>query len=65
MRYAVEFVQGLYSHARAVEKQFASAIEDLQESLGKLNDMATARTIETLPANDGWLIGSLEERRHC
>ena len=64
MRYAVEFVQGLYPHARAAEKQFASAIEDLQESLGKLNDMATARTIATPPANDGWLIGSLEERRH-
>jgi CHAD domain-containing protein len=64
MRYAVEFFQGLYLQARAAEKQFASAIEDLQDSLGKLNDMTTARTIATLPANDGWLIGSLEERRH-
>lgn len=64
MRYAVEFFQGLYLQARAAEKQFASAIEDLQDSLGKLNDMATARTIATPPANDGWLIGSLEERRH-
>ncbi|MFL6736314.1 MAG: CHAD domain-containing protein [Sphingomonas sp.] len=64
MRYAVEFVQGLYPQARIAEKQFTSAIEGLQESLGKLNDIVTARTIATVPASDGWLIGSLEERRH-
>jgi inorganic triphosphatase YgiF len=63
LRYAIEFVQGLYPHARIAEKRFASAIEDLQESLGKLNDIATARTIAVVPANDGWLIGSFEERR--
>jgi triphosphatase len=63
-RYAVEFLQGLYPNVRGAEKQFVSAIEELQESLGKLNDMATARTLGGVPANDGWLIGSLEERRH-
>jgi CHAD domain-containing protein len=64
LRYAVEFLQALYPRARAAEKRFADAIEELQESLGKLNDMATARTIASVPANDGWLIGSIEERRH-
>lgn len=64
LRYAVEFLQALYPHARLDEKRFANAIEELQESLGKLNDMATARTIAGVPANDGWLIGSIEERRH-
>jgi triphosphatase len=64
MRYAVEFVQGLYPQARSAEKHFTSVIEDLQESLGKLNDMATARSISKVPANDGWLIGSPEERRY-
>jgi triphosphatase len=64
LRYAVEFLQGLYPHARATEKRFASAIEELQDSLGKLNDMATARTIADVATNDGWLIGSVDERRH-
>jgi len=64
MRYAVEFLQGLYPQARTEEKHFASAIEELQESLGKLNDMVTARTFGSKPANDDWLIGSVEERRH-
>jgi inorganic triphosphatase YgiF len=64
LRYGVEFLQGLYPHARAIEKRFASAVEDLQDSLGKLNDMATARTIADVAANDDWLIGSVEERRH-
>ena len=64
LRYAVEFLQGLHPHARAAEKRFASAVEELQDSLGKLNDMATARTIADVPANDDWLIGSVEERRH-
>jgi CHAD domain-containing protein len=64
LRYALEFLQGLYPHARATEKRFANAVEELQDSLGKLNDMATARTIAEVQANDGWLIGSVEERSH-
>lgn len=64
LRYALEFLQGLYPHARASEKRFANAVEELQDSLGKLNDMATARTIAEVQAIDGWLIGSVEERRH-
>ncbi|HYX48082.1 MAG TPA: CHAD domain-containing protein [Sphingomicrobium sp.] len=64
LRYAVEFLQELYPHARVAEKRFANAVEELQDSLGKLNDMATARKIADKAANDGWLIGSIEERRH-
>jgi inorganic triphosphatase YgiF len=63
MRYAIEFLRGLYPNADT-EKRFASAVEELQESLGKLNDMATAKTLGGAPPDKGWLIGSLEERRH-
>jgi len=63
MRYAIEFLRGLYPHAHAAEKQFATAVEDLQESLGKLNDMATAKALGAATDDSSWLIGSLEERR--
>lgn len=63
LRYAIEFLSGLYQHSQVVEKRFAAAVGDLQESLGNLNDMATAKTLGTPPAGDGWLIGSLDERR--
>jgi inorganic triphosphatase YgiF len=65
LRYAIEFLRGLYPDARAQEKRFAEAVEQLQESLGKLNDMATARTLGgTAPSDQPWLIGSLEERKY-
>lgn len=64
MRYAVEFLRGLYPNAHAAEKHFAAAVENLQESLGKLNDMATATSLGAQKADDGWLIGSLDERRY-
>ncbi len=63
MRYAIEFLCGLYPHAHSREKRFAVAVEELQESLGKLNDMVTAKTLGAV-TDDSWLIGSLEERRH-
>ena len=62
MRYAIEFLRGLYPDA-ATTKSFGSAVEDLQESLGKLNDLATARTLAAPPqAEESWLIGSPDER---
>ena len=64
MRYAIEFLHGLYPHAKTAGKAFASAVEGLQESLGKLNDLATARGIGGAPIDDGWLIGSYEERHY-
>ena len=64
MRYAVEFLRGVYPNAHAAEKRFATGVEKLQESLGKLNDMATAKELGASTAGDGWLIGSLDERRY-
>lgn len=58
LRYAIEFLRGLYPAARRVEKRFAAAVADLQESLGKLNDLAIARTLVTAAlAEDEWLVG--------
>ena len=64
MRYAIEFLRGLYPDARPDERRFAAAVEELQESLGKLNDLATARTLATVGDQDEWLIGEPEERVH-
>lgn len=64
LRYAVEFLQGIYAHARMNERRFASAVGELQESLGKLNDMTTAISLGATPVEHEWLIGSPGERRH-
>jgi inorganic triphosphatase YgiF len=64
MRYASEFLRGLYPDSDRAEKRFADSVENLQESLGRLNDLATARMITAAPANDDWLIGEPEERIH-
>ena len=62
MRYAIEFLRGLFPETRAEDKRFAAAVEELQESLGKLNDLATAKTLTTVPGrDDDWLIGGTEE----
>ena len=61
MRYAIEFLRGLYPDASRTEKRFGSAVEELQESLGKLNDLATARMLATAPPADAWLIGAPDE----
>lgn len=45
IRYALEFVQELHRGAGVKQKRFAAALGSLQESLGRLNDMATARQI--------------------
>ena len=65
MRYAIDFLSGLYPSAKVAEAKFADAIEELQESLGKLNDLAVARTLVDAGATgDDWLIGEPEERLH-
>lgn len=64
LRYAVEFLEGIYVHERTNERRFASAVEELQESLGKLNDMTTARSLGAMPIEHEWLIGSPGERRY-
>ena len=45
LRYALEFVQPLHVHAGGKQKHFSKAVERLQESLGRLNDLATAQAI--------------------
>ena len=65
MRYAMEFLSGLYPSARQAQERFGEAVEELQESLGKLNDLAVARTLVDAGApGDEWLIGEPEERLH-
>jgi inorganic triphosphatase YgiF len=63
LRYALEFVEQLHAHERRRQKRFASAVEDLQEALGELNDLIVARSIVSA---DAWPIlpdqGSEEER---
>ena len=64
MRYAAEFLRGLYPQAFVAEKHFAAAVGRLQDSLGKLNDIATAKTLGASDQREPWLIGSLTERRY-
>ena len=45
LRYALDFVQPLHSGAGRKPKQFYKSVERLQESLGKLNDLVTARAL--------------------
>lgn len=45
LRYAVEFLRGVFPDTARRQKRFAVAVEGLQESLGKLNDLATARAL--------------------
>ena len=45
LRYALEFVQPLHVRAEGKQKQFYKAVERIQESLGRLNDLATAQAI--------------------
>jgi inorganic triphosphatase YgiF len=53
LRYALEFVEQLHAHETQRQKKFGKAVEDLQESLGELNDLVIARTIVT---SDTWPI---------
>ena len=43
MRYALEFFRALFRSEAEDQERFADSIEDLQESLGGLNDIVTAR----------------------
>ena len=47
LRYSLEFIAALHSNRRERQKKFAKSIEDLQETLGLLNDLAVARTLAT------------------
>lgn len=45
LRYGLEFVQPLHVRAEGKQKQFYKGVERIQESLGRLNDLATAQDI--------------------
>jgi len=64
IRYAIEFMNGLYPGSKEAMKGFGDCVEELQEELGKLNDIATAKSLGKELPESGWLIGSYEERRH-
>ena len=64
IRYAIEFLHDLFPSHEQAEKKFALAVCALQESLGNLNDLATAREIGEESPAENWLIGSYEEQRH-
>jgi CHAD domain-containing protein len=44
IRYAVEFFRSLYPDSRR-KTHFVREVEQLQEALGKLNDLVTARSL--------------------
>ena len=47
LRYALEFVEALHAHESKRQKAFATAVEELQEALGHLNDAVVARSLVT------------------
>jgi inorganic triphosphatase YgiF len=51
MRYAVEFFNEVYPSSKR-KKRFVRSVEELQESLGNLNDLATARVLAPDLTND-------------
>jgi inorganic triphosphatase YgiF len=52
LRYALEFADGLHRCRPKRKKAFEKALEELQESLGSLHDIATARSLIAL---NSWL----------
>lgn len=62
MRYAVEFFSDVYPDSKR-KAQFVAEIERLQEALGKLNDLVTARSL-THGEFDEWWVEQSDEIRH-
>jgi triphosphatase len=48
LRYALEFVAAIHVHKRGKQKKFAKTVEELQETLGLLNDFVVARSLISL-----------------
>lgn len=62
MRYAVEFFIDVYPDGKR-KAQFVNEIEQLQEALGKLNDLVTARSMAH-SGSDEWWVEQSDEIRH-
>lgn len=54
LRYALEFVDALPCRRARRKRRFRKTLEKVQDSLGKLHDIVTARSIVTL---NSWLVG--------
>jgi triphosphatase len=66
LRYAVEFLRGVYPDEAGQQKKVAAAVEALQEELGKLNDLTTARALGTADvAEDNQAEHLAEAERHA
>jgi len=67
LRYALEFIEALHTGTGRRQKQFAKAVEALQEALGVLNDLVTARSIATMVGDTRELerLRSTELHRKC
>jgi triphosphatase len=52
LRYTLEFADGLHSGRSGRKKAFEKTLEEIQESLGSLHDIATARSVIAL---NSWL----------
>ena len=66
LRYAAEFFGSLYpgKKARRRHKAFLSAIEDLQDALGELNDLVTGpEVLAALGIEEDWPVPDKRERR--
>jgi CHAD domain-containing protein len=68
LRYALEFLSALYEERSRERKSFLAAMADIQEELGFLNDLATARAmLGAIPGVNSSLIPQAdaeEEPRH-
>jgi triphosphatase len=60
LRYALEFVEALHTHRPKRRKKFMHAVEDLQECLGHINDIAVARTLTPI---EPWMIAAWDDRQ--
>lgn len=56
MRYAIEFLGDVYPRATKKQTKFVVMVEGLQEALGKLNDLVTARSLATAAPENDWLV---------
>ena len=67
LRYALEFVEPLHSGVGRRQRRFSKAVETLQETLGVLNDLVTARSIATMVGDTRELsrLNSPELHRKC
>jgi CHAD domain-containing protein len=66
LRYGAEFFAGLFPKSKAQKRQkaFGDALSDLQDHLGALNDIETARTLPLdIAREDGPAMPEVDEKR--